>query len=167
MYENMVHMSSINEPRADFYGKMIERTNNKSHSIFQVDSSDFREPLPTSKVHESNENLLSFCGNESLRDDLHAQPIAQDFMQNDILPANQVELKTLKRKASDLDLDLDLSLKLSSRNIIDDHDHEKQGSIEDIHEVQSNLSLSLYTQSSYDESKEQEKRVNIGLDLTI
>ncbi|CAK8542002.1 unnamed protein product [Lathyrus sativus] len=167
MYENMVHMSSINESRADFYGKMIERTNNKTRSIFQVDSSDFREPLPTSKVHEPNENFLSFCGHESLREDLHAQPIVQDFMQNDILPANQVELKKLKRKASDLDLDLDLSLKIHSTNIIDDHDHQKQGSIENHHEVDSNLSLSLYTQSSYDDSKEQEKRVNIGLDLTI
>ncbi|KAL5058212.1 hypothetical protein RYX36_029816 [Vicia faba] len=165
MYENMVHMSSINESRADFYGKMIERTNNKTRSVFQVDSSNFRELLSTSQVHEPKENFLSFCSHESLRDNLHTQPIVQDFMQNDILPANQVELKTLKRKASDLDLDLDLSLKLSSRNIIGDH--KKQGSIEDHLEVDSNLSLSLYTQSSYDDSKEQEKRVNIGLDLTI
>lgn len=168
IYENMVHMSSINESRADFYGKMIERTNNKPHSIFQVDSSNFRELLPTSKVHEPNENFLSFCGHESSREDLLTQPIAQDFMQNDTLPANQVELKILKRKASNLDLDLDLSLRLNSRNIIGDHDHQKQGSIENHHdEVHSSLSLSLYTQSSYDESQEQEKRVNVGLDLTI
>ncbi|KAK2361163.1 putative transcription factor KAN2 [Trifolium repens] len=167
MYENMVHMSSINE-----------RTNNnninmQSHNIFQVDASNFRE-LSTSKVQDPKDNFLSFCGNDqsfrlSKKDDLQVQPSEQELMPND----NQVDLKTLKRKASNLDLDLDLSLKLNSR-IIDD---ENQGSIEDHHEVGSNLSLSLYSQSSYnlckrnkegqDDSKEQEKRVNIGLDLTI
>ncbi|PNY00900.1 putative transcription factor KAN2-like protein [Trifolium pratense] len=180
MYENMVHMSSVNESRADFYGRMIERTNNNNinnmqvHNIFQVNSSNFRE-LSTSKVHEPNDNFLSFCGNESFRlskkDDLQVQPREQELMPND----NQVDLKTLKRKASNMDLDLDLSLKLNSRIIGDDH--KNQGIIEDHHEVGSNLSLSLYSQSSYnlckrkkegqDDSKEQEKRVNIGLDLTI
>jgi hypothetical protein len=178
MYENMVHMNSINESRADFYGRMIERTNNnninmQAHNIFQVDdASTFRE-LSTSKVQEPKDNFLSFCGNESFKlskkDDLQVQPREKELMPND----NQVDLKTLKRKASNLDLDLDLSLKLNSRII----DHENQGSIEDHHEVGSNLSLSLYSQSSYnlckrnkegqDDSKEQEKRVNIGLDLTI
>ncbi|WJX76732.1 hypothetical protein P8452_60117 [Trifolium repens] len=179
MYENMVHMSSINESRADFYGRMIERTNNnninmQAHNIFQVDdASTFRELSSTSKVQEPKNNFVSFCGNESFKlskkDDLQVQPREQELMPND----NQVDLKTLKRKASNLDLDLDLSLKLNSRII----DHENQGSIEDHHEVGSNLSLSLYSQSSYnlckrnkegqDDSKEQEKRVNIGLDLTI
>lgn len=174
MYENMVQMSSISESRAEFYGKMIERTNNSNiniqgHSIFQMDSSNFRE-LSTTKVHEPNDNFLSFCGHESLRDDLQVQPRAQDLISNDNLPENQEEeLKTMKRKSSNMDLELDLSLKLNSRS---NGDHK---CIEE-HEIDSNLSLSLYSQSSYvckrmkeeqDGSKEQEKGVNISLDLTI
>jgi len=174
MYENMVQMSSISDSRADFYGKMIERTNNNNinmqgHSIFQMDTSNFRE-LSTTKVQEPNDNFLSFCGHESLRGDLQVQPRAQDLISNDNLPASQVEeLKTMKRKASDMDLELDLSLKLNSRSNGDHKCIEKN-------EIDSNLSLSLYSQSSYvckrmkeeqDGSKEQEKGVNISLDLTI
>ncbi|KAL5058211.1 hypothetical protein RYX36_029815 [Vicia faba] len=106
--------------------------------------------------HTMLQHFLLFCGHESLRDNLQVQPTSQDFMQNDTFPTNQVELKTMRRKAS-LDLNLDLSLKLSLRNIIGDH--QKQGNIEDHFEVGSNLSLFLYTQSSYDEYKEQEKRI--------
>ncbi|XP_004492478.1 uncharacterized protein [Cicer arietinum] len=148
---------------------MMERSNNHmvnmDHSIFQVDSSHFREQSSRSKVHEPNDNFLSFCGH-----DLQDHPRAQDLMLKDNLLANQVEPNTLKRKASDVEVDLDLSLKLNSRNY--------QGNIEE-HEVDSKLSLSLYSQSSssYLGSKMKEKDVskeqgkirgnNIVLDLTI
>lgn len=147
----------------------MERSNNHmvnmDHSIFQVDSSHFREQSSRSKVHEPNDNFLSFCGH-----DLQDHPRAQDLMLKDNLLANQVEPNTLKRKASDVEVDLDLSLKLNSRNY--------QGNIEE-HEVDSKLSLSLYSQSSssYLGSKMKEKDVskeqgkirgnNIVLDLTI
>ncbi|XP_059428727.1 uncharacterized protein LOC132162521 [Corylus avellana] len=89
--------------------------------------------------------------------DHHLQPQVQDFNKtSNILP----EWKTFKRKALDCEqLDLDLSLRLTSRN----------------HEVDSNLSLSLYSQSSSsltslkegpDDAKKQEKRTST-LDLTI
>lgn len=89
--------------------------------------------------------------------DHHLQPQVQDFNKTtNILP----EWKTFKRKALDCEqLDLDLSLRLTSRN----------------HEVDSNLSLSLYSQSSSsltslkegpDDAKKQEKRTST-LDLTI
>lgn len=153
MYENMIHRPFTNDSGANHFQGIINNSINMSHSILQVDSSNLRE-LSTSKVHETNEKFLSFGSHESL-----VQPSAQELMPND-----KLEMKTLKRKASDIDIDLDLSLKLNSR-------------ISEEHEVDSNLSLSLYSQSSFsylnnklkegkDISKEQGKRAN-ALDLTI
>ena len=65
-------------------------------------------------------------------------------MPNNKFTTNEMELKTLKRKASNIDLDLNLSLKLNSRVSA-----ENQGSMVVDHEVvDSNLSLSLCSQSS-------------------
>jgi len=187
IYENMVkrpcpNRSSADESGAEFCGsRLTERTHgtnsniNWSHNMFQVDCSSFNEPSTKHK-------LFSFGGSESLctqikmsQDDLHQstqmQPSAQELMPNTKMTTNQVELNSLKRKASDTDIDLNLSLKLSSRVSADD-----QGSMVD-HEIDSNLSLSLCSQSSssylssrlrksQDHSKEQGERART-LDLTI
>ena len=190
IYENMVkrpcpNRSSADEPGAEFCGsKLTERTHgtnsniNWSHNMLQVDCSSFNEPS-TNKVHEPKHKFFSIGGNESLctqikmsQDDLHQmQPSAQELMPNNKMTANQMELNSLKRKASDTDIDLNLSLKLSSRISGDD-----RGSMVD-HEIDSNLSLSLCSQSSssylssrlrksQDHSKEQGERART-LDLTI
>lgn len=171
IYENMVHRpfvnrSSLDESGPEFCGsrlssERIHGTNSNIiwNSMFQVDSSSFNE-LSTGKIHEPKHNkFFSFGGNESTQ--LH--PNAQDqLMPNDKLLAT-------KRKASDIDLDLNLSLKLSPRV-----SGEKQlgNNIVD-HEVDSNLSLSLCSQSSsshlkksLDLSKEKGERAST-LDLTI
>lgn len=181
VYENMVHRpfmarSSVDESRAGYYSIMNERIYG-TNSIFQVDSSNFGE-LSTSKIiHEPKDEFLSFGSHESLcQIDLHPpltqlQPRAQE--PNNKLQANPMELKALKRKAySDIDLNLDLSLKLNSRVITS----ENQGSMEDL-EVDSNLSLSLYSQSSssylssrlkeaQDHCKDQGEKAS-ALDLTL
>ncbi|CAK7343816.1 unnamed protein product [Dovyalis caffra] len=80
------------------------------------------------------------------------------------------EWKTLKRKAADCNLDLDLSLKLTPTK-----DHDSQRSLQDSTEVNSDLSLSLYSPPSSkfsrlktegDGNKNQAKRAST-LDLTI
>ncbi|TKY65787.1 putative Myb family transcription factor [Spatholobus suberectus] len=193
IYENMVHRpfmnrSSLDESGAEFcVSRLTERihgTNsniNWTHNMFQVDSSSFNE-LSTSKAHEPKHKFFSSGCHDSLctqikmsQVDLHQstqlQPSAQELMPNNKMATNPVELKTLKRKASDIDLDLNLSLKLNSRVSA-----ENQGSMVD-HEVDSNLSLSLCSQSSssylssrlkkaQDQTKEQGKRAT-ALDLTI
>lgn len=173
--------SSVEESGAGFYGRMAERINgtnsniNWTHSIFQVDSSNFGE-LSTSKVQESKDQFLSFGGQETLSTHTRldqVKPRAQELMPNSNVLANPLEFKkALKREASDnIDLDLDLSLKLNSRVTL-----VNQGSMEE-HEVDSNLSLSLHSQSSssyhssrfkeaQDHCKEKGKRAS-ALDLTI
>ncbi|RDY11099.1 putative Myb family transcription factor, partial [Mucuna pruriens] len=192
IYENMVHRpfmnrSSVDESGAEFCGRRlterIHGTNsniNWTHNMFQVDSSN---ELSTSKVHEPKHKFFLFGGNESLctqikmsqvglHQSTQLQPSAQELMPNNKSATNPVELKTSKRKASEIDLDLNLSLKLSSRVSA-----ENQGSMVD-HEVDSNLSLSLCSQSSssyhssrlrkaQDHSKEQGERASVHLDLTI
>ncbi|XP_061376124.1 myb-related protein 2 [Gastrolobium bilobum] len=191
IYENMVHRpfmgrSSLDESGGEFYGRMTERISgtksniNWSNSNFQVHSSNFGEQS-TSKVHESPDHkFLSFGGHdrESLCTQIRLsqinqmQPSSQVLMPHDNAARlkKPLELKTLKRKASDIDLNLDLSLKLNSTVSADN-----QGSTVD-HDVDSNLSLSLFSQSSssypssklkeaQDHCKEQGKRVT--LDLTI
>ncbi|KAK7339929.1 hypothetical protein VNO77_20616 [Canavalia gladiata] len=183
IYENMVHRpligrGSVNESGAEFGGTRItERIHGTNSNInwthctmFHGDSSTFGE-LSTSKVHEPKDKFLSFGGHESIC--TQVEPSAQELRPNNKLATNLVEHKTLKRKASDIDLDLDLSLKLNSR--IGDQ-NQLLGSMED-HEVDSNLSLSLYSQSSssylssrlkeaQDCSKGQRERAS-ALDLTI
>ncbi|KAL5166661.1 putative Myb family transcription factor [Glycine soja] len=196
IYENMVHRpfmnrSSLDESGAEFCGsRLTERihgTNsniNWTRNMFQADSSSsFNEPS-TSKVQEPKHKFFSFGGNESSctqikmsQVDLHQstqlQPGAQELMPNNKFATNEVELKTLKRKASDIDLDLNLSLKLNSRV-----NAENQGSMVDHEVVDSNLSLSLCSQSSsfssnrlknsQDHSKEQGEIIRASaLDLTI
>ncbi|KHN23034.1 Putative Myb family transcription factor [Glycine soja] len=163
IYENMVHgpfmnRSSLDESGAEFCGSRLTHGTNSNinwiHNMFQVDSSSsFNEPS-TSKVHEPKHKFFSFGGNESSSTqikmsqvDLHLstqpQPSAQELMPNNKFTTNEMELKTLKRKASDIDLDLNLSLKLNSRVSA-----ENQGSMVDHEVVDSNLSLSLCSQSS-------------------
>lgn len=169
IYENMVktcmNRSSADESGPEFCGtRFTERTHgtnsniNWSHNLPQVDCSSFNE-------HEPKHKFL-FGGNESLCRPHQMQPSAQELMPNNEMASNLVELKSLKRKVSDTDIDLNLSLKLSSRV-------EKHGSMVE-HEVDSNLSLSLCSQSSsswlrkssQDHSKEQGERTRT-LDLTI
>ncbi|KAG5022756.1 hypothetical protein JHK82_018662 [Glycine max] len=193
IYENMVHgpfmnRSSLDESGAEFCGSRLTHGTNSNinwiHNMFQVDSSSsFNEPS-TSKVHEPKHKFFSFGGNESSSTqikmsqvDLHLstqpQPSAQELMPNNKFTTNEMELKTLKRKASDIDLDLNLSLKLNSRVSA-----ENQGSMVDHEVVDSNLSLSLCSQSSsfsssrlkkaQDHSKEQGEIIRAStLDLTI
>ena len=186
-----MNRSSLDESGAEFCGsRLTERihgTNsniNWTRNMFQVDSSSsFNEPS-TSKVQEPKHKFFSFGGNESSctqikmsQVDLHQstqlQPGAQELMPNNKFATNEVELKTLKRKASDIDLDLNLSLKLNSRV-----NAENQGSMVDHEVVDSNLSLSLCSQSSsfssnrlknsQDHSKEQGEIIRASaLDLTI
>ncbi|KAG2690935.1 hypothetical protein I3760_09G213700 [Carya illinoinensis] len=84
----------------------------------------------------------------------------------------QDQWSKLKSKVSDYDLDLDLSLRLTASS-----DHENQRRSSGHHKVDSNLSLSLYSQSSSSnltglkerrahDDKEQERRAST-LDLTI
>ncbi|KAI4353412.1 hypothetical protein L6164_002365 [Bauhinia variegata] len=205
VYEKMMHrpfmdrISMDHESGAGLYNKMTEKifgTNaniNWTNSSFRMDTSDFGEQS-TSKIHEPTKQdyFLSFGSQESLctqagllgQIDLnpltHQKPRAQELMlinesatASDIDSAtNPPELKKLKGKASANDIDLDLSLKLNSRNVV-----ENKRSLEE-HEVDSNLSLSFYSQSSSSNlssrlkevndncNKEQGKRVST-LDLTI
>ncbi|XP_020204876.1 two-component response regulator ARR14 [Cajanus cajan] len=197
IYENMVHRpflsrsTSVDESGPEFYGSILSErihgTNsniNWTHNKFQVDSSRFNE-MSTNKVHEQKDKFFSFGGHESSCTQIKMsqvglnqstqQPSAQQLMPYNKLATNPVELKTLKRKASDIDhLDLNLSLKINSRVVSD----ENQGSKSMVdHEVDSNLSLSLCSQSSFshlsnrlrraqDHSKGQGERAS-ALDLTI
>ncbi|XP_014490662.1 two-component response regulator ORR22 [Vigna radiata var. radiata] len=174
IYENMVktcmNRSSVDESGAEFCGsRLTERANGTNsniiwnHNVLQADCSGFNE---------------SFCrpikmNQEDPHQSTEMQPSAQELMPNNDMPSkNLVELKSLKRKASDSDIDLNLSLKLSSR--VSDENH---GSMVE-HEIDSNLSLSLCSQSSSsylssrlrksskDHSKEQGERGRT-LDLTI
>lgn len=179
IYENTVHKpfmgrSSLDDSGAEFCGSRLNEKiqginsniNWTHNNMFQVDSSSFNE-LSTSKVHEPKHKFFSFGANESLCTQIKMGQVglhAQELMPNDNLTTNSVELKTLKRKASDIDdLDLNLSLKLSSSVSAEDH------------EVDSNLSLSFCSQSSsshsrlkrsQDHCKEQREKASV-LDLTI
>lgn len=170
MVKTCMNRSSVDESGAEFCGsRLTERANGTNsniiwnHNVLQADCSGFNEsfcrPIKTNQEdpHQSTE----------------MQPSAQELMPNNDMPSkNLVELKSLKRKASDSDIDLNLSLKLSSR--VSDENH---GSMVE-HEIDSNLSLSLCSQSSSsylssrlrksskDHSKEQGERGRT-LDLTI
>lgn len=127
------------------------------HSIFQVDTSNFlRQSSSTSKIYEpKDDQILSFSGHEPLFNRSRTNHTINDLnslthiertrAQDELIPfmKDQDVTKTLKRKAtSEIDdhLDLDLSLKLNSRVDIAEKNHDD--------EVDSNLSLSLYSQSS-------------------
>ncbi|XP_061368259.1 uncharacterized protein LOC133311258 [Gastrolobium bilobum] len=176
-------------------GRMVHRPFDWSNGNFRMGSTIFGEQS-TSKIHEPKNEFFSFGGHESLytgtrlshvdfTSSINVKLSAQDLVPIDKAnkalypacdrsrsPINSTEnpIKTLKRKASDTTIDLDLSLKLNSKI-------DSEGSLED-HEVDSNLSLSLYSQSyssinlssrlkeAQDRCKEQRKIANI-LDLTI
>ncbi|CAL0328304.1 unnamed protein product [Lupinus luteus] len=112
----------------------------------------------TETIYEpKDEKFLSF-GN-------HVRPIirVKELMPNSKVPPNSLELnKTLKRKASGINLDL--SLKLNSSKVTS----EEQGSMVEDLEVDSNLSLSLFCQSSssYLSKDQGDKRVS-DLNLRI
>lgn len=167
-----------------FYGTAGERffgssysNINRTNCNFRTGNSTFGTEQAAWRTHEvlikadALKNLQSFHKHETLQAGVDQERANHD-------PSNSInvgpdlkkktnnvqEWKTFKRKALDCDeeVDLDLSLRLTSRNI---------------HEVDSNLSLSLYSQTSSstltslkecrpDEAKKQEKRAST-LDLTI
>ncbi|KAE9622247.1 hypothetical protein Lal_00032472 [Lupinus albus] len=91
----------------------------------------------SSRIYETKDEEFVSFGN-------YLRPIrAKELMPNNNVPANPLEVKkALKRKGSDINLDL--SLKLNSSKVTS----EEQGSMVEDHEVDSNLSLSLFCQSS-------------------
>ena len=165
-----------------FYGTVGERFfgsnfSNRANCNFRTGNSTFgdqqsawrsthevKDGLNLQSFHHKHESLQTQPRLSTPTTDHHLQAQVQE-RSNNVAPdfnktSNLQEWKTFKRKALDCEqLDLDLSLRLTSRN----------------HEVDSNLSLSLYSQSSSsltslkegpDDAKKQEKRTST-LDLTI
>ncbi|KAK7390331.1 hypothetical protein VNO78_25634 [Psophocarpus tetragonolobus] len=138
------------------YEKLLQRPFDWSNGTSRAGSSICGEQS-TSKVREPKNEFLSFgaYNNNSLCTSTRLGHVDQtpsmiNIMQQraqNLIPINPTtnppELKTLKRKAPDTTtLDLDLSLKLNSKM-------EGEGTLlEDHYEVDSNLSLSLCSQSS-------------------
>ncbi|KAF7825505.1 putative Myb family transcription factor [Senna tora] len=170
VYDKMFHRPFSGRNRIDEPG-----SSKGLHSIFRVDTSNFlkQSSSSSSKLYElpqdDHNQVLSF-GSQYVHHD-HHQPLirAQDHHHQLITPIMKdhhqealITSKTLKRKAMDdddhhHDLDLDLSLKLNSR-VDDDDIGEKKMKNEEANnfleennnydEVDSNLSLSLYSQIS-------------------
>lgn len=129
----------------------------------------------TSKTREPKYELFSFGAYENLSTRLsHVEHTPSNIIQQraqNLMPVNPTtELKRLKRKAQDSSLDLDLSLKLNTKM-------DGEGTKLEDNEVDSNLSLSLCSQSSSsnlssrlkeakDRCEENGKRAST-LDLTI
>ncbi|QCE03319.1 uncharacterized protein LOC114166237 [Vigna unguiculata] len=157
------------------YEKLVHRPFDWSNGMSRASSSISGEQS-TSKTREPKYELFSFGAYETLCtrfshvDHTPSNSIIQQRAQN-LMPINPTtELKTLKRKAQDSSLDLDLSLKLNTK--MDD-----EGTKFEDHDVRSNLSLSLCSQSSssnlsirlkeaQDRCEEHGKRAST-LDLTI
>lgn len=185
--------SSTNNYGAGFYGTVSEKIygsnyNSWTNCNFHGRASTFGEQSGW-RTHELKDGFQSFHHNhESLHNQprlnsvthLKAEVLLQEHTSssNSNVPSefnktsNLLEWKTLKRKASDCNLDLDLSLRLTSSRNDDNH----RRSLVDHKVDHSNLSLSLYSQSSsslsslkdgrVDGNKEQAKCAST-LDLTI
>ncbi|KAG6643455.1 hypothetical protein CIPAW_09G213100 [Carya illinoinensis] len=126
----------------------------------QLNPSDDLHPALT-HLHAEVKERTSFCNTNA----------PSDFSKINTTTF-QDQWSKLKSKVSDYDLDLDLSLRLTASS-----DHENQRRSSGHHKVDSNLSLSLYSQSSSSnltglkerrahDDKEQERRAST-LDLTI
>ncbi|BAT97450.1 hypothetical protein LR48_Vigan11g105400 [Vigna angularis] len=153
------------------YEKLVHRPFDWFNGMSRAGSSISGEQS-TSKTREPKNELFSFGAYENLCTRFKHTPsnIIQQTAQN-LMPVNPTtELKTLKRKAEDSSLDLDLSLKLNTKM-------DSEGTKLEDHEVHSNLSLSLCSQSSSsnlssrlkeakDRCEEHGKRAST-LDLTI
>ncbi|GMY25571.1 putative myb family transcription factor [Fagus crenata] len=190
-YENLMSckgLSSTHNSGAGFYGTMGERIFGINYSSwancnFHRGTSTFGEQSAW-RTHESLHTQPRLTPIDHLNPvitHLKAE-IVQDHTSssNSNVPSdfnktsNQQEWKTSKRKASDCDLDLDLSLRLMSSRFNDDENHR---SLRDHKvDVHSNLSLSLYSQSSSSPTNLKEGRVDGNkkqakcastLDLTI
>ncbi|KAJ0027137.1 hypothetical protein Pint_34918 [Pistacia integerrima] len=138
------------------------------HDIWQLPQSRFRqiEPNPvTQQLQAKLEEHMS--SNRNVPSDLNSATN---------INIQECNKSTMKRKASDCSLDLDLSLRLKPS---DDHDHKHHQSRErglEESEVDSKLSLSLYSPSSsskhgrlkegQDDNKRPARRAST-LDLTI
>ncbi|XP_028794937.1 two-component response regulator ARR2-like [Neltuma alba] len=166
VYDQMVHSPFMGRSLIDH-----EAGSSGFHGIFKVDPSNFlKQSSSTNKIYEPKENhqVLSFGGHhESIYNgtrlnqkntDLNSFTLigATRTTEERLLPImkdQQDQTKTLKRRAYDhMDqlhhdhLDLDLSLKLNSRVDIDNA--QKKNRLEENDEIDSNLSLSLYSQIS-------------------
>jgi hypothetical protein len=190
-YENLMSckgLSSTHNLGAGFYGTMGERIFGINYSSwancnFHRGTSTFGEQSAW-RTHESLHTQPRLTPIDHLNPvitHLKAE-IVQDHTSssNSNVPSdfnktsNQQEWKTSKRKASDCNLDLDLSLRLTSSRFNDDENHR---SLRDHKvDVHSNLSLSLYSQSSSSPTSLKEGRVDGNkkqakcastLDLTI
>jgi hypothetical protein len=183
-YENLLGCPAGRSSTAGggFYGTVGERFfgsnfSNRANCNFRTGNCTFgdqqsawrsthevKDGLNLQSFHHKHESLQTQPKLSTPTTDYHLQAQAQE-RSNNVAPdfnktSNLQEWKTFKRKALDCEqLDLDLSLRLTSRN----------------HEVDSNLSLSLYSQSSSsltslkegpDDAKKPEKRTST-LDLTI
>ncbi|KAF5476310.1 hypothetical protein F2P56_008040 [Juglans regia] len=131
-----------------------------SQTQTRLNPTDDLNPALTGHLHAELKERTSFCNTNAPSD---FSKISTTTLQD--------QWSKLKRKVSDYDLDLDLSLRLTSS------DQENQRRSSGHHKVDSNLSLSLYSQSSSSnltslkegrahDDKEQERRAST-LDLTI
>lgn len=124
------------------------------------------DPVSTHlQANKADHQELITCFNNNIND----RPLDSNARTS----SNVQDWKKLKRKASDCNLDLDLSLRITSRNIIDDQNPRTLRKVDD---VDSNLSLSLYSSTSpklsrlkklEEEEKDQNKKRASTLDLTI
>ncbi|KAG6643456.1 hypothetical protein CIPAW_09G213100 [Carya illinoinensis] len=171
------HFRSMSNSSTGFYGSSTvgERIFGSSYSNWtncsfpsgtassfskQLNPSDDLHPALT-HLHAEVKERTSFCNTNA----------PSDFSKINTTTF-QDQWSKLKSKVSDYDLDLDLSLRLTASS-----DHENQRRSSGHHKVDSNLSLSLYSQSSSSnltglkerrahDDKEQERRAST-LDLTI
>ncbi|KAJ7961189.1 MYB-like transcription factor family protein [Quillaja saponaria] len=155
----MNSMNDHDDSQAGFYSRMSERiygSNNVNwtSSDFRVgNSSSFGESQSTRKIHGPKQDE---CLPINIHDEFKQSRLRQTdrkWFYNDVEAPSDInsitnlqEGKPLKRKASDWDkeLDLDLCLRLNSKKV----DESSERNLEENIEVDSNLSLSLYSQSS-------------------
>ncbi|XP_029130707.1 two-component response regulator ORR24 [Cajanus cajan] len=158
------------------YENVLQKPLDWTNGISRAGSSIFGEQS-TSKICEPKDEFLSFGAHDQPLGTItrlfsHVDNMQSNNMQlraQNLMPKNLPQLKTLKRKVPDTAPDLDLSLKLNSKM-------DSEGTLEDHEVIDSNLSLSLCSQSSssnhsirlkeaQDRSEERGKRAST-LDLT-
>ncbi|XVF76868.1 hypothetical protein PTKIN_Ptkin13bG0301300 [Pterospermum kingtungense] len=192
MRNSCTSRSFIDGQRPGFHGTVTERifgsyNSNCTNYNFRMGTSPFNALPSLKSLHEvktelsTSYNLESFLSHSRLGPvELNTASPTQAKIEDhtnfsrsgpsDLNKPNAQDIKAMKRKSSsDCNLDLDLSLRLTQLD-----DESQRGSKEDINNVGSDLSLSLYSPSSSklsrlkeeDHSKESARRVST-LDLTI